>query len=296
MSPEVLADDGCHIWAAQAGDGPSLVFCHGGPGLWDYFDETAALLGDFVRIVRWDQRGCGRSERRGPYMVARFVADLDAVRQHLGASRVSLLGHSWGAMLALRYALDHPDRVSRLIYVSGTGVDPEDTWRPMFHRDIEQRIGADAERWKDLRNRNRTPAEDRELAILQWSADFVDPAKARQHAERLCTPWLGINYECANSVNAEVRQYLRDHDVPARCRSLTVPTLIVDGEQDLRPRWAVDSLAQALPHVQRVTLTGAGHMPWVEDPDGFRQAVAGFLAADDHATLDRVHCEPPDPR
>lgn len=296
MNHEVTADDGCHIWTAVAGNGPPLVFCHGGPGLWDYFDGVAATLDNLVQTVRWDQRGCGRSERRGPYTVARFVADLDAVREHLGTTRITLLGHSWGALLALRYALDHPDRVSQLIYVSGTGIDPEDTWRPTYHGNIEQRIGADAPRWKELGNRDRTPAEDQEFAILQWSADFVDPDTARQHAQRLGTPWLGINYECANAINTEVRQHLQDHDMPARCGSLAVPTLIIDGDQDLRPRWAVDSLADALPNVQRVTLAGAGHIPWAEDPTGFRQAVARFLAENGIATPHQVHRELPGPR
>jgi proline iminopeptidase len=279
MDLDIFADDGCRLWTAQAGNGAPLVLCHGGPGLWDYFDGAAGMLRGHARTVRWDQRGCGRSERRGPYTVARFVADLDAVRRHRGAERVSLLGHSWGALLALRYSLAHPDRVSSLVYASGTGVDPEHTWKPTFHRDIEQRIGADTARWRELRDRGRTPDEDREYAILQWTADFVDPATARQQAERLGTPWFGINYECADSVNAEVRRYLEEHDVPAMCRGLAVPTLILDGDRDVRPRWAVDSLAEALPDVQRVTLTGAGHLPWVEDPEGFHQAVARFLAA-----------------
>lgn len=275
MDGEVLADDGCRLWTASAGAGLPLVLCHGGPGLWDYFD---GLLSDLAYAVRWDQRGCGRSEQRGPYNVARFVADLDAVRRHHGAERINLLGHSWGALLALLYTIEHPDRVDRLIYVSGVGVDPESTWRPAFHRNIERSIGADTARWRELGGRDRTPDEDREHAILQWTADFVDPAAARRNAERLATPWLGINYECANSINAEVGQYLLDNDVPGLCRAVTVPVLIVDGDRDLRPRWAVDSLAAALPDVRRVTLAGAGHVPWAEDPAGFRRAVAGFLA------------------
>jgi len=254
----VTADDGCRLWTAAAGDGPPLVLCHGGPGLWDYFEDLAALLGGLGRrIVRWDQRGCGRSERRGPYTVARFVADLDAVR---GNERVSLLGHSWGARLALRYALDHPDRVDRLLYVAGTGIDPEQPWRPAYHRAVAERLPGPA------------PADERDAAVRQWATDFVDPNTARRHAERMATPWLGINWDCARALNAE-----RDHDMESRCRRLAVPVLIVDGDRDTRPRWAVDSLAAALPDVRRVTLTGAGHLPWVEDPDGFRRAVAAFL-------------------
>jgi proline iminopeptidase len=293
---DVRSDDGCRLWTEQTGNGPPLVLCHGGPGLWDYLDDVAVLLGDLARPIRWDQRGCGRSERRGPFTVARFVADLDVVRESTKSPCISLLGHSWGAMLALRYALAYPDRVSRLIYISGTGIDPDDTWRAAFHHNVAQRTGSDEARLRELRSRNRTPAEDREYAILQWSADFVDPATARQHAERMATPWFGINWQCASSINAETRRYLQDHDVPARCRDLIVPTLIIDGDLDERPRPAVDSLEQALPDVQRVTLAGAGHMPWIEEPAGFRQAIAAFLTARTTATNDRVHREPSDTR
>ncbi len=258
----VTADDGCRLWTAAAGDGPPLVLCHGGPGLWDYFADLAALLGGLGRrVVRWDQRGCGRSERRGPYTVDRFVADLDAVRVHLGAPRIALLGHSWGARLALRYALDHPDRVDRLLYVAGTGIDPDRTWRPAFHRAIARRLAGEP-----------AATGDRDDAVRQWSADFVDRRTARANAERMATPWFDINYECGQALNAE-----RDHDMASRCRGLAVPVLIVDGDRDLRPRRAVDSLAAALPDVRRVTLTGAGHLPWAEDPDGFRRAVADCL-------------------
>src|SRR5262245_60552567 len=122
----VVADDGRRLWAVKSGPatgaGEPLIVCHGGPGLWDMFGDLAAMLRGELRVIRWDQRGCGRSERRGPYSMARTVADLDAVREHFGLERVALLGHSWGGQLALRYALDNPDRVSKLVYVSGTGL------------------------------------------------------------------------------------------------------------------------------------------------------------------------------
>ena len=128
----VTTEDGCHLWATATGDGPPLLLCHGGPGVWDMFADVAAMLSDRLRVIRWDQRGCGRSDRRGPYSMARTVADLDAVRRHFGLDRMALLGHSWGAQLALRYALDHPDRVSRLVYVSGVGLGWD--WHPVYKR------------------------------------------------------------------------------------------------------------------------------------------------------------------
>jgi proline iminopeptidase len=280
VKSEVIADDGCRLWAVQTGRGDPVTFCHGGPGLWDTFDDLAGVLAGYTRTIRWDQRGCGRSERRGPYTLARSIRDLDAVRQRLAGSRTALLGHSWGAHLALRYAIEHRDRVSQLIYVSGTGIDPEPTWNAVYKQNRRDRLSEHLSRWETLRHRTRTDAEDRELAVLQWSTDFADRGSATQHAERMATPWLGINYDCNAAINAEVKEELSNTDLAVRCRALDLPVLIVDGAEDIRPRWAVDTLHQALPNAQRVSLPYAGHLPWIEDPGGFHQAVASFLTRD----------------
>ncbi|MEE3921573.1 alpha/beta fold hydrolase [Micromonospora sp. BRA006-A] len=154
--------------------------------------------------------------------VGRFVADLDAVREHLAGPRTAVLGHSWGAYLALRYAIEHPERVSHLIYVSGTGIDPERSWHPHYERNLRRRLGPHLNRWEVLGART-PPAEERERAILQWSADFADPDAAMTHAEGMATPWLGINHDCNRAVNAEVKQELRESDIAARCRALDLP-------------------------------------------------------------------------
>lgn len=60
-------------------------------------------------------------------------------------------------------------------------------------------------------------------------------------------------------------------------QNLDLPVLVVDGARDIRPRSAVDSLARALPRVRRVILPAAGHLPWVEDPEGFRAAVTAAV-------------------
>ncbi|MDQ2873863.1 MAG: alpha/beta fold hydrolase [Actinomycetota bacterium] len=64
------------------------------------FGTLAPLVTDDVRVIRWDQRGCGRSDRHGPYSLDQSAADLDAIRTHLGLSQMAVLGHSWGATLA----------------------------------------------------------------------------------------------------------------------------------------------------------------------------------------------------
>jgi proline iminopeptidase len=279
----VTADDGVRLWAARSGQGEPLVLCHGGPGLWDTFEDVAALIpADRATAVRWDQRGCGRSERcAGPWTTERFVADLDAVRRHFGLERTALLGHSWGAQLALSYALAHPERVSALVYVAGTGIGPDADWHGAYRENLRARLGEHPERlarWLELADRpQRTEEEDREAAVLQWSAEFTDRARALEHAGRMADPWFGVNDECSKALNAERRRTWGTPGLYSACQALDVPVLIVDGARDIRPRSAVDSLERALPRVRRVVFPDAGHLPWVEEPQGFREAVAAVL-------------------
>ncbi|MFG2267388.1 alpha/beta fold hydrolase [Streptomyces sp. NPDC048720] len=276
----VTADDGVRLWAERSGGaGDPLVLCHGGPGLWDMFGDLAALLADVTPVVRWDQRGCGRSERcDGPWTSARFVADLDAVRRHFGLERMALLGHSWGAQLGLSYALAHPDRVSALVYVSGTGIGPDADWRPGYKENFLARLADHPERlarWRELSGvAERTRDAERERAVLHWSVEFEDRDRALEPAGRMAEPWFGVNSECAGALDAERERTWGTPALHAACRDLGVPVLIVDGAHDIRPRSAVDSLAASLPHVRRVTLPRAGHMPWVDDPEGFRELLS----------------------
>src|SRR5215213_2375029 len=241
----VVADDGCRLWTTGTGTGDPLVLCHGGPGFWDTFED---------------------------------LADLEAVLDHHGLVRVSLLGHSWGAELALRYTLAHPDRVTSPVYVSGIGVDPEETWHDDYERNLRDRLGGHLDRFQELEGRaRRTETEEREFDLLWLSADFVDRDRSLELAERLTTPFLGMNRECARALNADRRR--SSGGLLGACANLAVPVLLVDGAHDVRPRWAVDSLERALPAVRRVVLEGAGHLPWVDEPAAFRAAVTGFLTA-----------------
>ncbi|MGW2702467.1 alpha/beta fold hydrolase [Streptomyces sp. NPDC001340] len=275
----VMTDDGVRLWAQRSGGaGDPLVLCHGGPGLWDMFGEVAGLLADVTPVIRWDQRGCGRSERcDGPWTSERFVADLDAVRRHFGLERMALLGHSWGAQLALSYALAHPDRVGSLVYVAGTGIGPDSDWYGAFHHNFLTRLADHPERlarWRELTAlAERTQEEERERAVLQWSVEFEDRDGALEPAGRMADPWFGINSESNTVLGEERKRVWGTPELYTACRKLDVPVLIIDGARDIRPRTAVDSLAEALPRARRVILPDAGHLPWAEDPKGFREAL-----------------------
>ena len=153
-------------------------------------------------------------------------------------------------------------------------------WREPFHQAIAARLAGCEPRLSELRALafagDGGEAEARELAVMQWSADFTGP-DARRHAEEMATPWFGINHEYYDSVWGELKQTWHEDALVTECRALDVPVLIVDGADDLRPRWAADSLEQALPRVTRVVLPGVGHVPWLEVPGEFGSAVTDWL-------------------
>ena len=281
----VTTDDGCRLWTTAgpptprtSGPTSGIIACHGGPGYWDTLGPITTVLADRGRTVRWDQRGGGRSMHQGPYTVARFIADLDTVRTHYGLDQVTLIGHSWGATLCLQYALALPDRVSRLVYIAGTGLGWD--WRRQHEAGHVAAVAAFpgyAKRISALRSEPElTPAEHRELTRLNLTAEFADPAAAPGHAEEQVTPHFVADPQVNPTLNAEARTWT-ETDLADRCGKLAVPTLIMDGALDLRPRWAVDSLAEALPEATRYTFARAGHFPWIDQPREFADVLRRFI-------------------
>ena len=114
----VALDDGARLWTVTEGEGRPVVLCHGGPGGTDGLAPVAAMVADVARVHRYEQRACGRSTGGPPFTMARWVDDLEALRRHWGHERWIVAGHSFGAAVALAYALAHPERAEAVIYLS----------------------------------------------------------------------------------------------------------------------------------------------------------------------------------
>jgi proline iminopeptidase len=223
----VAMDDGVRLWTVTGGSGSvPVVLCHGGAGLWDYLEPVAAMLSPIARVYRWEQRGCGRSERTGPYSLGRYVADIEFLRRHFGHERWLVVGHSWGAGLALRYALAHPDRTLGVLYVSGTGFGQ--AWRAAYHEEADRRLApAQRERRDALRQRSRTAGEEQEWRTLCYTPDLGDRRRAIAVAARFANVPFAINSECNTALNDEEKHTI-EADALDRCRAL-------DGLADFLP-------------------------------------------------------------
>ncbi len=104
------------------------MLCNGGPGCCDYLEPVAEMLDDMAKVVRFEQRGCGRTDFAASYDIETCVADLETIRNYSNVERWIIGGHSWGADLALLYTLEHSSRVAGLICIAGGRVHDDREW------------------------------------------------------------------------------------------------------------------------------------------------------------------------
>jgi proline iminopeptidase len=244
--------------------------------MWDYLEPVARLLLGY-RVHRFDQRGCGRSKGPADYSVGRAVADIEALRRHWGHDSWKLVGHSWGATLALAYAWTHPDRIDSLVLCCGLG--PGTEWKTDYRAEEARRLTRQQfRRREDLKHADRTPAEEIEYNTLCWCTNYADVeeglAWARQDALNAPYP---VNTAANQILQREAVSWSAEH-VTAWCQQITAPVLVMHGECDPRPLWNVRRIVDALPHGQLTVLPGVGHEPWREDPTGFASVLNRFLS------------------
>ena len=114
------------------GGGIPIVFCNGGPGCADYLGPVAAMVDDRAIAIRYEMSGCGRSPENPPYDVEGFIGDLEALRRHYNVDKWIVVGHSFGADMALMYALHHRDRVQAAICLSGGRFHNDRDWHRVY--------------------------------------------------------------------------------------------------------------------------------------------------------------------
>ena len=137
------------------------------------------MIDDLALVHRYDQRGSGRSRSLGPFEVSSFIEDLEALRAHWRHDRWVVGGHSWGANLALFYALAHPNRTLGVIYIAGTGI--KWGWQEHARAYRLARLTEDElTELTEIENEIATGNMSRQARFLRlmWSTDFADRANA----------------------------------------------------------------------------------------------------------------------
>jgi L-proline amide hydrolase len=288
-----LEHDGHRTWYRVVGELRStaqapVIICHGGPGAThDYVAPIAEQLhGSGRACVLYDQIGNGRSDHLPDadpsfWTVERFERELAALAAHLGIDgRYHVVGQSWGGMLALLHALEHPPGLLSVVAADSPSSIPA------FVAGCNELLDA---MQADVRDTIRAGERSGETATPEFQAAVMQ--FYRRHVCRLET-WPDDVVASFEAMEADPTVYgtmngpteftvvgtIRDFDITDRLAEIDVPVLLVSGEHDeVRPP-VVAAMEERLRRCEWALFEDSSHMPHIEEPERFLAVVEGFLA------------------
>lgn len=271
-------------------DAPRLLFLHGGPGAsHDYMLPQMLELADDYRLIFYDQRGGGRSkdDDRSPISWKTHVTDLAALVRELSLEPLTLVGYSWGGLLAMLYSIAAADgfRDDGIVFPAGEPAPAPvrivlicpapatAAFRAQFSVELARRQRAPwiAEARAALAAsglRERDPgAYAKRIFELGVAGYFADPARARE-----LTPFRVIA-----RVQQSTWESLAGYDITDKLALVEAPTLVLHGAHDAIQLGSSEVIATALPRGELIVLDESAHVPYVEGQDAFFAAVRDFL-------------------
>lgn len=265
-----------YVEVRGSASGTPLLVVNGGPGFdHDYLHISDAWdqLAKNRRVVFYDQRGNGRS----PALVdgqsctlADQIEDLEAVRAHIGAGKVDLLGHFWGGYLVMAYAARHPEHVGRLIICDSAAPKWSDT-RFIFD-DIYPEVSEASEGLNFEDALGDQDAADGTMR-LYFSMLFVSADMRDLFASR------AAEYDYTRAINEALNADLARFDLEPELREFDFPTLVLTGRFDANvapsTAWKIH---KAIPGSTFVVFEKSGHLPFLEEKDRFVKVVETFLS------------------
>jgi proline iminopeptidase len=278
----IPSTDGVRLWVHSVGGGAPgarvVVLVHGGPGLsltyLSLFDQLASAS---RQIISYDQRGAGRSTKPADhnYGLTAQISDLEAVRHWAHAQQITIMGHSWGGLVAAVYTATYPGHVAALALVDALPVN----WAAFLAG--ENRIG---KRITALQGQglipNPLPPIKHNSCLAQVEA--LTPAylaNPRQHLNR-AKLW---GYSCTESTDvATFTAFEKDQgQLPGLATALGNwhgRALVMQGAEDpFGLQWSRTSVAELRSAtVHKVIVAGAGHFPWVEHPRLVLRTISKF--------------------
>jgi len=268
---DVRLADGVSLWTDEVGAGFPVFVLHGGPGLdHQHFRPWLDPLADEFRLLYLDERGQGRSERVEPASLSLdvFAKDVDLAAEALGLDAFALLGHSFGAIIATRHAIELGTAAG---YVISGGGDSSAALEQDVAESLEAMGEAGkpiAESWEQERT-VETEEEFRELMRVQWPFHFAGPVPESFQDETIYTPEV-IRYFASAGYG--------DFDYVPDLPRVTRPTLVLVGEVDRTTTLrAARVLHEGIAGSGLTVIPAVGHMSFIEAPDAYLNAVRPFL-------------------
>ena len=280
--------EGAPLYYRDIGQGPPIILLHGGPS----FDHHYLLpdmdrLADAFRLMYYDQRGRGQSVGHVQPVAVSIQSemdDLEALRAHVHLEQAAVLGHSWGGLLAMEYALRHPERVSHLILLNTAPASYDDC--RVFVQERDAHAPDDTEARRALRARPAFAEGDLELRALYYriyyQATLRSPELLDRLIEHLQVGWTKDGVLNAEAIGDQLWNETYEstgYNLLPELTRLRIPTLIIRGDYDFVPLACAAHIAEAISGASLVVLRDCGHFSYLERPDEVSQALSEFFHA-----------------
>lgn len=250
---------GLHFETHGPEDAPPLILSSGMGGSAGYWRPNLAALAECFRVIAYDHRGTGRSDRTVTPQIDSIGEDMRVLMDGLGIARAAILGHAIGGMGALTLALDAPERVARIVVINGWG-----RLDPYTARCFAARLAL----LRAYGPRQYVDAQPIFLYPPQWISDH--------HAELEAESEHHVAGFPAAMVEQRILEALR-FDILDRLGEIAVPVQLIASKDDALVPWACSKrLAEAIPGAQLATMDWGGHACNVTDPAGFHARLFEF--------------------
>jgi proline iminopeptidase len=253
---------------------PALFLLHGGPG-GDHtgFKPSHAPLASVAQLVYVDQRGCGRSPDGDPrhYTLDDNIDDLEALRDYLGFERISILGGSYGGMVAQGYGIRYPQRTANLILVSTAPSFRfiEDARRHVAERGTPDQVRVCERLWEGNFESLEQLREFYRLMQPLYSA-AARPEKFDEGWDRSRRSYVALNRGFGD--------FLRTFDFTDDLHRIVCPTLVIAGALDwICPPRHSQIIADRIPRAHLKIFAKSSHSVAGDETEAYLQAIRGFL-------------------
>ena len=276
----LLSLEDARLFYEVMGTGEPIIVVHGGPGLdHAYLRPGLDALATRNTVIYYDQRGTGRSTAElveTAINLDAFVDDIDALRQALGYERVSVLGHSFGSLIATEYAARYPDNLRSLILMNP--VEPGARFRELTEeRQRARTTEEDSAEMEELTSSEGFAARDPATLSQVYRVAFRQAFRDRDLIDQLDLDLATSTAKNGQDVAALLGASLGTVDWWHRLAEIEVPTLVLHGRYDTPPVDMSRELAEAFPAGSFAVLN-SGHFPYLEDRSGLLSAISGFFA------------------
>lgn len=235
-------------------------------------------LSDKNLLIFYDQRGCGQSSfTENQINLTTFVEDIETIRKTLNLDKMILLGHSWESFLAMKYAIQYPHAVDKLILLGAMPVSQEEFTQ--FIAEVTKRLNPIHELLKELESTDAYLSGDPQTVEKQLKMVFqtylFDPA----NIDKLHFHLTPEGFKNGTKTFALLCQdiFLKPSDIHTDLKKINTPTLILHGDADPISWNFAEHIHQDIPKSRFVKLEQCGHFPYVEQPDEMFANIRRFL-------------------